>query len=62
MVFIEGRLTPMPQYRLISFNNPKGDISIKNLDLCTYLSHISIFCPCMATMDHILTRVDNTTA
>ena len=46
---------------LVSFTNPKEEISINDLDICAHLAQLALICPYMAPLAHILTRVDNTT-
>ena len=55
-----SRLSQTTQYHLVSFVKPKGDISINNLELCAHLEKLALFCPQMALLYKIPTRVDNT--
>ena len=48
------------QYRLISFTNLQGYISINDLDLCSHLAQTMLFYPHLAPLAHILTRVNST--
>ena len=48
--------------RLMSDDNPTGDLTINNMELSAYLAHLHIFAPLMVPLEHISTKVDNTAA
>ena len=50
------------QARMVSSSNPKGDVTINNLELGALLMQILLFTPRMDPLTHIHTYVDNTTA
>ena len=50
------------QARLVSSSNPKGDVTINDLELGSLLMQILIFAPRMAPLAHIHTYVDNMAA
>ena len=58
--FWKAYFPPTTQALLASSNNPRGDISINDLNMCIYLAHISLFCPCMSPLAHILSQFNNT--
>ena len=47
---------------LIMEDNPRGYLTINNLDLAEYVIHIHIFAPLMKPLDRITTKVNNTVA
>ena len=50
------------QSRLVLDTNPKGDVTINDLDIAALLTQVQIFAPKMDTLAHIQTAVDNTSA
>ena len=50
------------QARLVSDTNPKGDVTINDLELSALLVQVHIFSPKIHTLSHIYTAVDNTVA
>ena len=47
---------------LLTEETQSGDLTINDLDLAAYVPHIHILCLLMEPLNHISTRVDNTTA
>ena len=47
---------------ILTNKNPKGTLTINDLDLAAYIAHLHIFAPCMAPLEHIATGVDNIAA
>ena len=48
--------------RLLSDDNIDGDLTITDLDLESYVTYLPIFVPLMEPLEHIYTKVDNTSA
>ena len=48
------------QIFLVLFANPNGDITVNDLKLCSFLSHLGLFAPRMDPLSHICMQVDNT--
>ena len=47
---------------LMDYKNTKGMLTINDLELAAYISHLHIFAPHMAPLEHITTVVDSTAA
>ena len=47
------------QHRLLTDDNPGGDMMIINIQLAAYVVHLHLFAPKMAPLEHIHTLVDN---
>ena len=47
---------------ILTDDNPNGFLTINDLELAAYISHMHLFAPRMAPLEHISTGVDNTTA
>ena len=45
---------------ILTDENPNGFLTINDLELAAYISHLHLFAPCMAPLEHISTGVDNT--
>ena len=45
---------------ILANKNPQGFLTINDLELAAYISHLHIFSPRMAPLEHIETGVDNT--
>ena len=45
---------------ILTVKNPKGTLTINDLELSSYISHLQIFAPRMAPLEHIETGVDST--
>ena len=48
--------------KMLSKNNRDGNLTINDMELADYLTHIHIFLPLMAPLEHIATKVDSTAA
>ena len=48
------------QARLVTDTNPRGDMTITDLEFAAVLAQVQIFAPEMDTLAHIRTAVDNT--
>ena len=48
--------------KIIPDDNPQGFLTINDLELAAYFSHLHIFAPCMEPLEHISIEVDNTDA
>ena len=47
---------------ILTDDNPQGFLTINDLELAAYISHLHIFTPHMETLKYISTGVDNTAA
>ena len=47
---------------LLTYENPLGDLIIKNLKMATYVAFIHFFAPLLNPLENIATKVDNTAA
>ena len=45
--------------RLLTNDNPRGDLKINNLELVSYVSHLNISTPLMASVNPIATKENN---
>ena len=50
------------QTHILTDDNPHGFLTINDLDLAAYISHLHLFNPRMAPLEHIKTGVYNTAA
>ena len=50
------------QAHILIDENPNGFLTINDLELAAYISHLHLFAPHMAPLEHISTGVDNTAA
>ena len=46
--------------RLLTENNPGGDLTINDIKLVTYVAHLNIFTTLMEPLENIATKVDKT--
>ena len=47
---------------ILTDENPQGFLTIHDLELAAYISHLHLLSPCMAPLEHIATGVVNTAA
>ena len=47
---------------LLTEDNSQGELTINNLELVVYVTHLHIFAPLMKPLENIGTKVDNTSA
>ena len=50
------------QANILTDDNPQYFLTINNLELAVYISHLHLFAPSMAPLEHITTLFDNTAA
>ena len=48
--------------KILTDENPQCFVTINNLELAAYITHLHLFYPCMAPLEHIATGFDNTVA
>lgn len=49
----------MTAQRLLTEENPEGDITINDIDMAVYSSYLNIFAPLVEPLEHIYTKVEN---
>ena len=50
------------QVNILTDENPHGFLTINDLELAAYITHLHLFAPRTASLEHIATWVDNTAA